>query len=266
MIEPRTTRALRFDFAIQIFIACQPLLRPSFSLSLDNQRYDIGQADEPNDRTTVETIVVIAGRRRCSRYRVADAAARKMRDESCVEPRSSDDVKSSQDCEGILPPQEVHKLPLGKMIMVHSTNRRMFSLATAVLALLAMTAGSLAVTAAADSPHASHMLKCASVCADCQVQCDSCSAYCAKLVAEGKKEHAKCMSLCVDCADCCKMCASLCARQSDLCAHACECCTKCCEVCAAACEKFPDDKQMAACAKACRNCAKECTAMAKMTK
>ena len=162
--------------------------------------------------------------------------------------------------------KQVYKLPLGKTIMINSTNRRMFSLSAATLALLAMTASSFAVAVAADSPHASNMLKCASTCADCQVQCDSCSVYCAKLVADGKKEHAKCMSLCVDCADCCKMCASLCARQSELCAHACECCTKCCNDCAAACEKFPDDKQMAACAKACRNCAKECTAMAKMTK
>lgn len=150
--------------------------------------------------------------------------------------------------------------------MISSTNRRMFSMATAMVALTAMTAGSFAIAPAADSPHASHMLKCASICADCQIQCDSCAVYCAKLVADGNKEHAKCMSLCVDCAECCKMCASLCARQSDLCAHACECCIKCCNDCAAACEKFPDDKQMAACAKACRNCAKECTAMLKMAK
>ena len=162
--------------------------------------------------------------------------------------------------------RKVYKLPLGKTIMINSTSRRMFSITTATLAVMAMTAGSFAVAIAADSPHASHMLKCASVCADCQVQCDSCSAYCAKLLADGKKEHAKCMSLCVDCADCCKMCASLCARQSDLSLHACECCAKCCDDCATACEKFPDDKQMAACGKACRNCAKECTSMAKMVK
>ncbi len=189
-----------------------------------------------------------------------------MRDESCVESRESGDVNASLESDGMLPSQTSLHVTFRKYDMINSTNRRMFSLATATLAVMAMTAGSFAVAIAAENPHASHMLKCASVCADCQVQCDSCSAYCAKLVAEGKKEHAKCMSLCVDCADCCKMCASLCARQSDLCAHACECCTKCCDACAAACEKFPDDKQMAACAKACRNCTKECTAMAKMTK
>jgi len=162
--------------------------------------------------------------------------------------------------------KQVPNITLGKMIMINSTNRRMLSFATATLALFAVTAGTIAAVPAADSPHASHMLKCASVCSDCQVQCDSCYIHCAKLVGEGKKEHAKCMSLCVDCAECCKMCASLCARQSDLCAHACECCVKCCNDCAAACEKFPDDKQMAACAKSCRNCSKECAAMAKMMK
>ncbi len=150
--------------------------------------------------------------------------------------------------------------------MISSTNGRIFSLATATLALFAVTAGTIAAVPAADNPHASHLLKCASVCSDCQVQCDSCYIYCAKLVGEGKKEHAKCMSLCVDCADCCKMCASLCARQSDLSLHACECCAKCCNDCAAACEKMPEDKQMAACAKACRNCAKECSAMGKTLK
>ena len=166
----------------------------------------------------------------------------------------------------MLPSRLVRKETLGKMIMKNPLSSRRFALATIAMALLAVTATAFAAAPPADSPHASHMLKCASVCADCQVQCDSCFHHCAGLVAEGKKEHAKCMNLCVDCAECCKMCASLCARQSSLCAHACECCTKCCEECAAACEKFPDDKHMAACAKSCRNCAKECSAMAKMMK
>jgi len=150
--------------------------------------------------------------------------------------------------------------------MIKSRTGRFVSLATATFALFAVTCGAIAATPSADGPHASHMLKCASVCSDCQVQSDSCSFHCATLVGEGKKEHAKCMRMCVDCAECCKMCASLCARQSDLCAHACECCIKCCNNCATACEKFPDDKTMAACAKSCRNCAAECTSMAKMMK
>ena len=150
--------------------------------------------------------------------------------------------------------------------MIKSTNSRIFSLAVAALALFAATALTIAAPLESESPHASHMLKCASVCSDCQVQCDACFHHCATLVSEGKKEHAKCMNLCVDCAECCKMCASLCARQSALSVHACECCAKCYDDCAAACEKMPDDKQMAACAKACRNCAKECSAMAKMLK
>ena len=180
--------------------------------------------------------------------------------------RQSDGVEATLESKGTLPALTVPSLPSGEKMMVNSTNRQMFPIATAVFVLLSVTNGSFAVTASADSPHAAHMLKCATICADCLIQCDSCSNHCAKLVGEGKKEHAKCMSLCVDCAECCKMCASLCARQSDLCAHACECCSKCCDDCAAACEKFPDDKQMAACAKSCRNCAKECTAMAKMMK
>lgn len=152
------------------------------------------------------------------------------------------------------------------MIMIHSANGRKLSLVIAALALFTAAVGANATAPASDSPHASHMLKCATVCSECQVQCDSCSSHCAMLVTEGKKEHAKCMSMCVDCAECCKMCASLCARQSALSAYACECCVKSCNDCAAACEKFPDDKTMLACAKSCRNCVKECEAMAKMTK
>lgn len=175
-------------------------------------------------------------------------------------------MNASLASEGILPSQFRFQFNLGKIFMINSRNGQMFSLATAALALFAVTSSASVAAPANDSPHASHMLKCATVCADCQVQCDSCFAHCAKLVGEGKTDHAKCMRLCVDCAECCKMCASLCARQSDLCAHACECCAKCCDDCATACEKFPDDKVMAACAKSCRNCAKECTAMAKMMK
>ena len=105
LIEPRTTRALRFGLAIQILIARQSLLRPSSGLSLDNHRYDIGKADEEDDRTTIKTDVIIAGRRKCSWYRVADSAARELRDGSCVESRRSDDVKASSECDGMLPPQ-----------------------------------------------------------------------------------------------------------------------------------------------------------------
>ena len=160
----------------------------------------------------------------------------------------------------------VQQLTLGKMIMIRSAIGRKLSLVISSLALFAVAVGASETTPAADSPNASTMLKCATVCSECQVQCDSCFSHCAKLVTEGKKEHAKCMSMCVDCAECCKMCASLCARQSALSAYACECCVKCCNDCAAACEKFPEDKTMLACAKSCRSCAKECEAMAKMTK
>ena len=145
-------------------------------------------------------------------------------------------------------------------------NPTAFSFAPITLALFTLIGSISTVTQAADHPHGSEMLRCATVCADCQVQCDACSVYCAKLVGEGKREHAKCMNMCIDCAECCKMCSSLCARQSELCVHGCECCAKCCNDCAAACEKFPDDKQMAACAKSCRNCVKECDAMAKSMK
>ena len=147
-----------------------------------------------------------------------------------------------------------------KMIMSH----RMFSSGAMALAIFVASAPALAV--AKDSPHASHLLKCASVCSDCQVQCDTCFQHCASLVSEGKKEHAKCMHNCVDCAECCKLCATLCARQSAFSAAAAECCAKCCDECAADCEKFADDKQMAACAKSCRDCAKSCRDMAKMVK
>ena len=156
--------------------------------------------------------------------------------------------------------------PLRMKSMNLRRNRNAFSVAPFALGLFALVATIGSATRAADQPHGSQMLQCATVCAECQVQCDACSIYCAKLVGEGKKEHAKCMNMCVDCAECCKMCASLCARQSDLCAHGCECCVKCCNDCAAACEKFPDDKQMAACARFCRNCIKECTAMSKAMK
>lgn len=40
-----------WDFAIPIFLARRPFLRPPFGLPLDNQRYDIGTADEHNDET-----------------------------------------------------------------------------------------------------------------------------------------------------------------------------------------------------------------------
>jgi hypothetical protein len=150
--------------------------------------------------------------------------------------------------------------------MTSITNRQRSSIFMAVMALFVAASAAIAVTPLAESPYASQMLKCASVCSDCQVQCDSCFAYCAKLANEGNKAHAKSMSLCVDCAECCKMCATLCARDSDLCLHACECCAKCCNDCAVACEKFPDDKQMAACAKSCRECVKECNSMAKISK
>ena len=45
------------------------------------------------------------GRGVCNWYRFADSAARKMRDESCVESKSSDDVKTSPECGGMLPPR-----------------------------------------------------------------------------------------------------------------------------------------------------------------
>ena len=130
---------------------------------------------------------------------------------------------------------------------------------------LAMLAGSAAVVTSEDSPHAAHMMKCASTCSACAVECDASFHHCASLVSDGKKEHSACMLCCVDCADCCRLCATFCARQSTMSAHAAECCAKCCDDCAAACEKIADDKQMAACAQSCRACAKECREMAKMT-
>lgn len=132
---------------------------------------------------------------------------------------------------------------------------------------IALVVSAMSVPAfSADSPHAAHMLKCASVCAACQVECDACFHHCATLVTGGQKDHAESMHLCVDCATCCHMCAALCGRQSHLSGPAAECCATCCETCAAACEKFPDDAKMAACAKSCRTCAQSCRDMVKMMK
>ena len=150
-------------------------------------------------------------------------------------------------------------------------NTMLLNFRTTAIAAIAITLGLVGsfasvVSAAEDSPHAAHMLKCAATCNDCQLQCDSCFTHCATMVNEGKKDYFKCMNACLDCADCCKCCSTLCARQSAFSGTMSVCCSKCCEECAAACEKFPDDKKLATCAKSCRTCAKECAAMAQMMK
>ena len=71
--------------------------------------------------------------------------------------------------------------------MIHSAIGRKLSLVIAALALLVTAVGANATAPATQSQHASHMLKCATLCSECQVQCDSCFSYCATLVSEGKR-------------------------------------------------------------------------------
>ena len=143
---------------------------------------------------------------------------------------------------------------------------RMFALGAMALALLVASAPAFAAEEVKDSPHAAHLLKCATACADCQIQCDVCFKHCLDLAAGGKKDHAKMAQLCADCGECCKTCATLCARQSPLARTMLECCVTCCDDCALECEKASDNKHIADCAKSCRSCAKECRELAKMIK